>query len=102
MTRSSTPHAEGVITGVMRQLSSKPWIVVKGLLFLVIAASSVGLVFLEAPSLRVGVLLALTVWASCRFYYFLFYVLERYVDRSLRYAGLLSLLGRIWEQTRNS
>jgi hypothetical protein len=34
----------------------------------------------------------LLVWASCRFYYFLFYVLEHYVDRTMRYAGLLDLL----------
>jgi hypothetical protein len=32
------------------------------------------------------------VWASCRFYYFLFYVLEHYVDPTMRYAGLLDLL----------
>jgi hypothetical protein len=37
-------------------------------------------------------LLALLVWASCRFYYFLFYVLEHYVDRTMRYAGLFDLL----------
>ena len=71
-------------------------------MFLVIATASAGLVLLEVPSLRVCLLLATAVWASCRFYYFLFYVLERYVDPRLRYSGVFSLLGRIWGQTRNS
>ena len=86
----------------MRQLSSKRWIVAKGLMFLVIAMATAGLLLLQNPTLQAGLLLALLVWASCRFYYFLFYVLERYVDQRLRYGGLLSLLGRIWGQTRNS
>ena len=39
-----------------------------------------------------SLLLGLLVWAACRFYYFLFYVLERYVDPKLRYAGVVALL----------
>ena len=35
---------------------------------------------------------AVLAWASARAYYFAFYVLERYVDPRLRYAGLLALL----------
>ena len=82
----------------MRDLSSKRWIVAKGLLFLVIAGASAGLILVEAMSLRVVVLLALLVWSSCRFYYFLFYVLENYVDSSFRYAGLLALWGALWKR----
>jgi hypothetical protein len=37
-------------------------------------------------------LLLLTVWAFCRFYYFAFYVIEHYVDSTYRFAGLLSFL----------
>jgi hypothetical protein len=44
---------------------------------------------------RTAVLLILLVWAACRFYYFLFYVLERYVDPRLRYAGILALVRTI-------
>jgi hypothetical protein len=36
-------------------------------------------------------LLVITVWVFCRFYYFAFYVLEHYVDPGYRFAGLLSL-----------
>lgn len=79
----------------MRDLSSKPLIVAKGILFLVVAAVSAALILLEAPSWRLALLMALLVWAACRFYYFLFYVLEHYVDPRLRYAGLFALLSQV-------
>ncbi|MBA4032486.1 MAG: hypothetical protein C0478_16570 [Planctomyces sp.] len=37
-------------------------------------------------------LLAITIWASCRTYYFCFYVLHHYVDPNFRYAGLWDLI----------
>jgi hypothetical protein len=76
----------------MTDLQSKKWIVAKGVMFAGIALATAALILIEMPSLEVAVLLALLVWASCRFYYFLFYVLEHYVDRTMRYAGLLDLL----------
>ena len=45
--------------------------------------------------MRTAFLLLLLVWAASRFYYFLFYVLERYVDPRLRYAGILALIRTI-------
>ena len=78
-----------------RNLSSKPLIVAKGLLFLVLSGLVATLLFLEAPTLSTAVLLAILVWASCRFYYFMFYVLEQYVNPELRYAGLLALLAQL-------
>ena len=76
----------------MSDLQSKRWIIVKGIGFLVIAAGSAGLILFESPSARTAVLLVLLAWASSRFYYFLFYVLERYVDPKLRYAGIIALI----------
>lgn len=76
----------------MTDLTSKKWIVAKGVMFLVIALATAALILMEVPSVKVAVLLTLLVWAACRFYYFLFYVLEHYVDRTMRYAGLLDLL----------
>ena len=84
----------------MRDLQSKALIVFKGLLILGIAAASAGLILLENPSIRVLVLLALLVWSACRFYYFLFYVLEKYVNPNLRYAGLLALAGALMRRRR--
>ena len=76
----------------MTDLTSPKWIVAKGLLFAGLALAAAALIFIEAPSWKLAALLALLVWASCRFYYFLFYVLEHYVDPTMRYAGLLDLM----------
>ena len=79
----------------MTDLQSKRWIVAKGIMFLGIAVAAALLILLESPSMATAVLLVLLIWASCRFYYFLFYVLERYVDSSLRYAGIMALIRSI-------
>ncbi len=79
----------------MSDLQSKRWIVAKGIAFGGIAVVAAVLVLLESTSVRTAVLLMLLVWAACRFYYFLFYVLERYVDPSLRYASLMALFRAI-------
>lgn len=76
----------------MADLRSKHLILLKGGLFLAIAAVCAALILLELPSGRIALLLALLVWSACRFYYFLFYVLEQYVDPGLKYAGVLALL----------
>jgi hypothetical protein len=64
-------------------------------MFLGIAAIASALLLFESPTPGTAVLLALLVWAACRFYYFVFYVLERYVDSSLRYAGIIALVRTI-------
>lgn len=76
----------------MGDLKSSKLIVAKGVLFLLMTLLAAGLVWLEAPSLYVAGLLVVLVWASARFYYFLFYVLERYVDPTLRYTGIVDLV----------
>ena len=37
-------------------------------------------------------LLGVAIWSFCRFYYFAFYVIEKYVDSSYRFAGLSSVV----------
>jgi hypothetical protein len=76
----------------MTDLNSKKWIIAKGAMFFGIAVLTVSLILLEMPSLNLAAYLVLLVWASCRSYYFLFYVLEHYVDRSMRYGGLWDLM----------
>ena len=76
----------------MTDLKSGKWIVAKGVMFAGIAVTTAVVILVEMPSVKIAALLALLVWASCRFYYFLFYVLERYVDSTMRYAGLFDLL----------
>ena len=75
-----------------RDIQSKPLLHAKGLLFLLTGLIALGGVLLESPRLRTAALLAIGVWAFCRFYYYLFYVLENYAGRGRRYAGLLDAL----------
>jgi hypothetical protein len=79
----------------MTDLTSKPWIIAKGVMFLGIASTTAALILIELSSVESALLLVLLIWASCRFYYFLFYVLEHYVDSRLHYAGLWALLKAI-------
>ena len=62
----------------------------KGLLFLLVGLLAAALILLDRPSWRVAALLALAVWSFARAYYFAFYVIERYVDPTYRFAGLWS------------
>jgi hypothetical protein len=57
-------------------------------------------VFSEHPDLKTGFLMILMVWAFCRFYYFAFYVIERYVDPGYRFSGLLSFASYLIQKKR--
>lgn len=84
----------------MGDLTSRGWIIAKGLMFaIIVVMSGTGIVIEDEPWHRL-VLLAMCLWAACRFYYFLFYVLERYVGLEGRYAGILDLCQRIWRRWR--
>jgi hypothetical protein len=76
----------------MRDLTNPTWIKLKAALFLVPGLLSSGLLFLREPSLEIGLLLVLTIWCFCRFYYFAFYVIEHYVDLRYRFWGLVSFV----------
>ena len=74
----------------MKNLTDARWIELKGALFLCLGLVSATLLFFERPTLRVALLTVIAVWSFCRFYYFAFYVIERYVNPSYRFSGLLS------------
>jgi hypothetical protein len=76
----------------MKDLRDSRLIWLKGVLFLIIGLTSATLLWMDSPTLKTGLLLTLTIWAFCRAYYFAFYVLERYVDPSFRFAGLGSFV----------
>ena len=82
-------------------LTSKRWIVAKGILFaLLTALSGVLIVFVEFPTLHRAVLLVICLWAACRFYYFLFHVLHAYVDPTLPSAGVMDLAKHLMKKRR--
>ena len=68
------------------------WIKVKGILFLLIGITAAVLVFLDDPKWQTALLLALAIWSFCRFYYFVFYVIEKYVDPNYKFSGLISFV----------
>ena len=85
----------------MKNLANPSWIKAKGLLFLVLGLLSATLLFFERPTPRVALLLILSIWCFCRFYYFAFYVIERYVDPNYRFSGLLSFASYLMRRPRH-
>ena len=64
----------------------------KFVLFLVAGLLAAATALVVFPSARLALLMAIAVWSFCRAYYFAFYVIERYIDPSFRFAGLWSVL----------
>jgi hypothetical protein len=84
----------------MRDLADPRWIKLKGLLFLLIGIASAVLLWLECPTWRVAVLLAVVIWSFCRAYYFAFYVIEHHVDLQFRFSGLIAFARYLWSRRR--
>jgi hypothetical protein len=74
----------------MSDIKNQNVIWAKGMLFLFLGLLTSILLVLEAPSLKTVLLLLVLIWAFCRFYYFVFYVIEHYVDSGYRFSGLIS------------
>jgi hypothetical protein len=72
----------------MKDITDPRWIKIKGVLFLIVGLMAAGILLFEHPEIDVALLLCIAVWCFCRFYYFAFYVIERYVDPSYRFSGL--------------
>jgi hypothetical protein len=84
----------------MRDLTDPRWIKAKGILFLVLGAVSTALLWMQAPTWRSAALLGIVIWSFCRFYYFAFYIIEKYVDPSFRFSGLGDFTRYLWRSRR--
>jgi len=82
----------------MADLTNPKVIKLKGALFLVLGVLASTLLLIDAPSWRRAALLVIAIWSFCRFYYFAFYVIERYVDPAYRFSGLGSFLRYCWQR----
>jgi hypothetical protein len=82
----------------MPDLNDPRLMYLKAWLFLAIGLLGITGILLIAPSLRLAALLAITIWAFCRLYYFLFYVIERYIDPQYRFAGLGAAAAYLWQK----
>ena len=86
---------------MMRDLKNPRLIFLKAGLFLGIGLMSAALLIAQNANLRTALLLALAIWSFARLYYFAFYVIERYVDPSYRFAGLLSAVQFLMTRRRD-
>lgn len=77
---------------ILSDLKSARLMYLKGFLFLVAGALCVAGILVESPSARTAFLLAVAIWSFCRLYYFMFYVIEKYIDPGYRFAGIYSFL----------
>ena len=81
----------------------RPWLIhTKAVLFVVLGLGAATLLLLEVPTVRNAALLLITIWAFCRFYYYLFYVLERYLGREARFAGVFDALRYLLSSSRRN
>jgi len=64
----------------------------KAFLFLVAGITATASILVESPTLRTAFLLTIVVWSFCRLYYFMFYVVEKYIDSEYRFASITSFL----------
>ncbi len=84
-----------------RDLADPRWMFVKAGLFLIIGISAVGIILVEHPDGKLGLLLALAIWSFARLYYFAFYVIEKYIDPTYKFAGLWSAAMYLLQRGRN-
>ena len=88
-----------------QDLTSSKWIYAKGFLLLLVCLLSASLILIQMPRWDILVLLLICLWASCRCYYFAFYVIQNYVDPDYRFSGLFDftcyLLNRNRKDDRN-
>jgi len=86
----------------LRDLTDARLIHLKGGLFLLLGAIASGLLLYASPTLQTAALLAIAIWAFCRFYYYAFYVITHYVDPSYRFSGLGSFARYLLQRRRES
>jgi hypothetical protein len=77
-------------------LSDSRWILLKGFLFLILCFMAGGALVALHPEWVSVLLLVLAVWSGARWYYFMFYVVEKYLDGEFKFAGLGSFLRWLW------
>jgi hypothetical protein len=82
-------------------LTSRRAILLKGWLFFLLGLMASGWLIIMCPNWQLAAMLAIAVWSYCRWYYFMFYVIEHDVDSSFKFAGLGSFL-RYLLQSRGS
>ena len=99
---NGNPQPGGGVVNLFRDLSAPKWMYLKAALFLLILISCSGLLLLDAPTWRTAIFVILLIWSTARLYYFMFYVIEKYIDPDFRYAGIGSALSHLWGRMRGA
>ena len=76
----------------MSDIRSPKLLYAKGMLFLLLGILAAGLLLAERPTFKTAFLLGIAIWAFARAYYFVFYVIEHYIDGDYKFAGLTSFV----------
>jgi hypothetical protein len=76
------------MTRLMEDLSDARLIYGKAILFVLGGIIASVLILLEHPSIKVAALLCVAIWCFARAYYFVFYVIQHYIDPSYRFSSL--------------
>ena len=86
---------------LFQDIRSAKWIYAKGILFVLLSFIAGSALMIQAPRIEILALLLICIWASCRAYYFAFYVIEQYVDPSFRFSGLIDFGKYLLQRGRN-
>ncbi|MEW4455520.1 hypothetical protein AB1L30_22815 [Bremerella sp. JC817] len=84
----------------MGDLKSPTLIYWKGLLFVLLGLFASGILLAKVGDWQIALLLGLAIWSFCRAYYFVFYVIQHYVDPDYKFAGLGSFVAYLWARSR--
>src|SRR5437763_8694773 len=84
----------------MADITNPKLLYLKGLLFLIVGLLAAALLFVESPTWPTAILIAIAIWSFCRLYYFMFYVIEHYVDPGYRFAGIFDFLKYAWRRRK--
>ncbi|MGD0769765.1 MAG: hypothetical protein ABSB42_16395 [Tepidisphaeraceae bacterium] len=74
---------------------------VKAGLFVIGGSISSVLILLDHPTLKIAALLLISVWCFARAYYFVFYVIQHYIDPAYKFAGLFAFLRYLFTRRRS-
>ena len=85
---------------VLGDLKDPRLMYLKAVLFLIAGTASALALLLNSLSLQTAFLLAVAIWSFCRLYYFMFYVIEKYVDGQYRFAGIHSFVVYLIQKRR--
>lgn len=86
---------------LLGDIKSRKLLIVKGLLFALVSLLAGAGLLLQNLRLETLLLLLIFGWSACRFYYFLFYVLEHYAGRDRKYTGIFDELKHLLKKDKN-